>query len=287
MGFDDGSNALDKRRDPNGCIDRPHLPITGRTEFAPRRNSVDARMIKSRMHRLFSTELFPLFGLFAGMLFGLYALVVLVWILSAPGTALLEVFPNLRLRESGQVWGLLFGFAISVATLVLIFMLIDWLVRSIWAEEFGNDRARESQAALAVRAPMMARLGAVLLLALLFNFAPWLIGPTAVSEGGMRVLTLLAPGFQVHVPLLNSWFTGVFILYLVLLIRGEWNRAARWAHLALGVLGVVILYRILRGGSFSHIDQLLKPICAVGLLGLLAVSLLRLYRLVRRPAAQS
>lgn len=242
-------------------------------------------MIKSRLQRLFGPDLLPAFAISAGALFSLYALVVLVWILSALGTAQLQVQPSLRLRELSQVWGLFFGLVISVASLVLMFMLIDWIVRSVWGDEIGRNAASETQAAMAVRAPIVARLGAILIIGLLFNFAPWLIGTPAVAEGGIRVITLLAPGLQVHVPLLNIWFTGAFILYLVLLMQGKWSRAARWAHLALGVLGAIILYRIIRGGSFSHIDQLLKPICAFGLLSLLGVSLLRLYRLLRRPAA--
>ncbi len=194
-----------------------------------------------------------------------YVLLVSSWIAPLTGEAAgaaPDIPPHLRYRHVVQIWEVLAGGLVSGAIVVAIFAFIS--------------RTLESHEALIIR------LGVIASLALLFNFAPRWIGPLIVADGGLRVIPLLAPSYRVQLPLMNLWLAATFLLVLAQLKLSRRRRALSWARIALGLLGAVVLSRIIFGIRFSHVDFILKPILGLVLLLIVIVPVARGLRPLQR-----
>ncbi len=128
---------------------------------------------------------------------------------------------------------------------------------------------------------------AIVLLVILFNFFPQWVGFWAWSDGRWSGLPVLLPSFSRHLPLLNLWWAAAFALDLGVLLQGRWRTATRWAELAVGALGVVVLLEIVLGPPVFLFDAAAKSVLAVPLLIAAIKTCLRLYRLLARPSGEA
>jgi hypothetical protein len=128
---------------------------------------------------------------------------------------------------------------------------------------------------------------AIVALVVLFNFFPQWVGFWALSGGRWSGLPLLLPSFSMHLPLLNLWWAAAFVLDLVVLREGRWQRSTRWAELAVGVLGIVVLLVIILGPQVFLFDLAVKSALAVPLIIGTIETCVRLFRLLVRGPAET
>jgi hypothetical protein len=65
---------------------------------------------------------------------------------------------------------------------------------------------------------------------------------------------LLAPGFERHLPYLNTFFVLAILLAAARLARGRPGVILSWADLALKALGIYVLARFVSGGGIVGLD---------------------------------
>ncbi len=123
---------------------------------------------------------------------------------------------------------------------------------------------------------------AIVALVILFNFFPQWVGFWSFSDGRWSGLPVLLPSFSVHLPLLNLWWAAAFVLNLVVLRHGRWRRSTRWAELAVGVLGIVVLLVIMLGPQVFLFDVAAKSVLAVPLVIGTIETCVRLFRVLAR-----
>jgi hypothetical protein len=120
---------------------------------------------------------------------------------------------------------------------------------------------------------------AIVALVVLFNFFPQWVGFWAFGGGRWNGLPVLLPEFSTHLPLMNIWWASAFVLNVVVLVHGRWRRSTRFAELALGVLGIVVLLAIVLGPQVFVFDSAAKSVLVVPLLIAGIVTGVRVYRL--------
>ncbi len=75
--------------------------------------------------------------------------------------------------------------------------------------------------------------------------------------------------------MMNLWLAAAFLLELAQLKLSRRRRALSWARIALGFFGAVVLFRIIFGMRFSHVDFILRPILGLVLLLIVIVTVAR------------
>lgn len=127
---------------------------------------------------------------------------------------------------------------------------------------------------------------AIAVLALVFNVFPDWVAVFVFHGRERAAYPLLTPAFSRYLQLLNAWWALAFVLNLVVLRRGRWTRATRWADIALEVGNAIILLLIVMGPPVFTYDVTVKLV----LLVFLVISVIRvceaLYRLLVRRTAE-
>jgi hypothetical protein len=131
---------------------------------------------------------------------------------------------------------------------------------------------------------ILLKMAVIVVLMAYFNFFPQWVGIVSLhSDYGVRVLTPSQLGVHLPVGMLNLWWLGLLVLYVMLLRAGRWTRGTRWMELGLGIYGAYILWVIMRsawmgyryGGLVPQIEnQELRALAGWGVLALLAIALI-------------
>lgn len=87
-------------------------------------------------------------------------------------------------------------------------------------------------------------------LLLLLNFFPEKIGITIIHDSQVTFVPLLGPSYTNFLLAINIWWLLSIVLNIIVLNRGLWTRATRWAEVGINMLGVFVLYRIFVDGNF-------------------------------------
>jgi hypothetical protein len=82
---------------------------------------------------------------------------------------------------------------------------------------------------------------------LVFNAFPQWIGTSRSLDDPSTFVPLLAPEFQMYMPVLNVWWALALTLNFLLLGLRRWTPAIRWADLGLTLFGMAILANMLAG----------------------------------------
>ena len=98
---------------------------------------------------------------------------------------------------------------------------------------------------------------AAMLIALivLLNAFPEKVGFVVTATDPESFVPMLAPEFQVHLPMLNAWLSLALALALAKLAFGRWTEELRWADLGLRLFGIVVLASLIRGGPIITLDS--------------------------------
>jgi len=91
-------------------------------------------------------------------------------------------------------------------------------------------------------------------LLVLFNLFPAKVGILVSATDLSSFVPLLAPGFQIHMPWLNMWWSMALLLAVAKLVHGRWTMEMRWADLGLSVLGICVLGRLVFGGPLVGLN---------------------------------
>ena len=133
---------------------------------------------------------------------------------------------------------------------------------------------------------MIAGIIAAAIFIILFNiFGEW-IG-LGNSNSDTVIYPLFAADFRVHIPwLTTSWILDI-LLKLTVLRQGSWQTPTRWFEFGIGLLDIVITYRLIVGGTLltiSILDTMARYSLRVVLFFLIIEAFSRLYRLLfKRP----
>lgn len=237
---------------------------------------------------LIGSRLYPAYLTTLAVVLGVYALLTILWMTGVP-TSVTGLPLHLRFDPSTHLDDVILNAVANVGIVTVVFAAIqrftapgrrpvaEWDPARLPALETPRPEtvSRATQAALAI---------GIVILALLFNYAPRWVGLLAIHDGEWGILPMLRPEYRVHLPYLNAFWAGALGLRLALLWTGRWTAPTRAAELALGVAGAWILWRILQGGPFTLLDVLVKP----GLWIVFAITVLdqvgRAWRLLRRLA---
>jgi hypothetical protein len=94
---------------------------------------------------------------------------------------------------------------------------------------------------------VVAEIGALGALLVLFNLYPYKIGILISAADPASFMPVLAPTFKAHMPWLNAWWGLALLLALAKLAYGHWTLAMRGADLGLRLLGAYVLGRLVFG----------------------------------------
>jgi hypothetical protein len=190
------------------------------------------------------------------------------------------------IRALGSLFSsLLFNFGV----MTLVFALVERAIRQREAAGPAFDPATLPPVNDPDRIRYFGRifaLYAIATLALVFNFFPDWVAVFVFHGRERSAYPLLTPEFSRYMPFLNAWWALAFVLNLVVLRRGRWTRATRWADVALEAGNAIILLLVVTGPPVFTYDLLVKLVLQV----FLVISVIKvceaLYRLlVRRPSA--
>jgi hypothetical protein len=183
--------------------------------------------------------------------------------------------------------GFLSGLLYNLGLLTLVFALVERAMHREDSRATTWDPARLPPVSDPDRISYFGRiffLYCLAAVALLFNFYPDWVGIVSVRDGDVRVIRLLEPGFSRYLPLLNLWWTLAFALGVVVLRRGRWGTATRWAEFGLELFNAAILIAIILGPPVFQYDPLVKLVLQLFLLIVVIRAGAQLYRLfTRRP----
>lgn len=282
------SDALEERARAGGAAADARLAEQVLREFGPPRE-VAARYAPEPQY-LIGPGLFPAYVLtlkIAGVAVAAVFLFLVILTLVRSGSAgaglpvLLPLF-----RVAGRT---LYGAFFNLGLLTLLFAIAERVLlrRETTGEAWNpatlppvDDPDRISALNLIFSAY------AIVALVILFNFFPQWVGIWNSSDGQWSVFPLLRREFSMHLPLLNLWWGLAFALDLIVLRHGRWRRGTRWARLALGVLGAIVLLVILLGPPVFRFDTASKSVLAVPLFIAMIETGVRLYRLLNRGPSE-
>ena len=94
-------------------------------------------------------------------------------------------------------------------------------------------------------------MGLITAAAIVLNFFPENVGIFKSLTDPASFRPLLAPEFQVHLPMLNLYWGLATSLCIANLILGRWNIVTRSAELGLNMLALAILVQIVLGGPIA------------------------------------
>ena len=89
--------------------------------------------------------------------------------------------------------------------------------------------------------------------AVLFNIFPQKVGFYKTITDPASFVPMLGPGFSAFLPWLSLWWGLAFSLEVAHLTLARWTTATRWAHLALDVMGAMILIAMAAGEPFLRV----------------------------------
>ena len=94
-------------------------------------------------------------------------------------------------------------------------------------------------------------MGLITAAAIVLNFFPENVGIFKSLADPASFRPLLAPEFQVHLPMLNLYWGLATSLCIANLILGRWNLVTRSAELGLNMLALAILVQMVLGGPIA------------------------------------
>lgn len=125
---------------------------------------------------------------------------------------------------------------------------------SAWTQAGNKTPAADPSAQVGTRDPnrictaaVVVHIGFLIGAVVLFNAFPQWIGTFGSLGDPSSFVPLLAPEFQVHMPVLNAWWALALALNTALLALRRWTPATRWADLGLTCFGMAILVEMLAG----------------------------------------
>jgi hypothetical protein len=93
--------------------------------------------------------------------------------------------------------------------------------------------------------------GLIAAIAIVFNFFPEKVGIFKSLTDPASFTPLLAPEFQVHMPMLNLYWGFAFSLCIANLALRRWNIITRGAELGLNLLALAVLVQMVLGGPIA------------------------------------
>ena len=149
---------------------------------------------------------------------------------------------------------------LNLGVLVVVFVVLEQVFRTHAKPhaDFDPEKLSPSPAPFdggKVRpAVLVAKIYATVVVLLLFNFYPNLVGGWTDAGGGrLWVIPLSAVGVHVPMWLFNAWLAGSILLKTEVLRQGTWTRESRWTEVSLQMLGLVVFLAALWS---SHVGQL-------------------------------
>jgi len=149
---------------------------------------------------------------------------------------------------------------LNLGVLVVVFVVLEQLSRTHAKPEadFDPEKLSPSPAPFdggKVRpAVLVAKIYATVVVLLLFNFYPNVVGVwTNAGMARFWVVPLSAVGVHVPLWLFNVWLAGHILLKTEVLRQGTWTRESRWTQVGLAMLGLVVFIAALWS---SHLGQL-------------------------------
>ena len=97
----------------------------------------------------------------------------------------------------------------------------------------------------------IVEVGLITAVATVLNFFPEKVGIIKSLTDPVSFTPLLAPEFQVHLPMLNPYWGFAASLCVVNLTLRRWNIVTRCAELALNILALSILVQMVLGGPIA------------------------------------
>ena len=94
----------------------------------------------------------------------------------------------------------------------------------------------------------------LLILLIVFNFFPHLVGIYMFTDGGNAFVSVLVDGYQVLMPWINVWWIASILLKVFILRQGRWTTVTRLGEIGINVLGLYILYQIFSGVPFFGVN---------------------------------
>jgi hypothetical protein len=129
--------------------------------------------------------------------------------------------------------------------------------------EMSQERGGASEAWRGrFRAWRFVEICAIATLAILFNFFPQKVGIYVSALDPDSFVPLLAPGFERHLPYLNTFFVLAILLAAIRLAWGWPGAILNWADLALKALGIYVLARFVSGGGILGLDPAWTSVAA-------------------------
>jgi hypothetical protein len=97
----------------------------------------------------------------------------------------------------------------------------------------------------------VADLCLIVVASIVFNAFPDKVGFIRSFTDPSSFTPLLAPEFQMHLPLLNLYWGLAFSLGIANLVMLRWNIVTRYVEIALSILGVFVLIELVLGGPLT------------------------------------
>lgn len=206
---------------------------------------------------LVGPELFPIFKIVLTVVIAVLSAIYLIGVMIALGNSS-DILNTLWGVVSGTLPRYFSSITGALGIIVVVFAILERVVPDL---EFEDDEEWDPTKLEKVDNPdRVSRTGQIIgivflvIVLILFNFFPHLVGIYMFSDEGTAFVSVLVEGYQALMPLINVWWISSILLKVFILRQGRWTTATRLGEIGINLLGLYVLYQIFSGVPFLGVN---------------------------------